>query len=40
MDGLPICEKSRVGFACKNGNMHACGHDMHTAMLLGAAALL
>jgi hypothetical protein len=23
MDGLPICEKSRVGFACKNGNMHA-----------------
>jgi metal-dependent amidase/aminoacylase/carboxypeptidase family protein len=40
MDGLPICEKSRVDFACKNGNMHACGHDMHTAMLLGAAALL
>ena len=40
MDGLPICEKSGVGFACMSGNMHACGHDMHTAMLLGAAALL
>ena len=40
MDGLPIEEKSGVSHACKNGNMHACGHDMHTAMLLGAAKLL
>lgn len=40
MDGLPIRERSGESFACKGGNMHACGHDMHTAMLLCAAALL
>lgn len=40
MDGLPIRERSGESFACKTGKMHACGHDMHTAMLLGAAALL
>ena len=40
MDALPIREEAEVPFACQNGNMHACGHDMHTAMLLGAAELL
>ncbi|MFJ9517939.1 M20 family metallopeptidase [Kitasatospora sp. NPDC101801] len=40
MDGLPVVEKSPVPFAATNGAMHACGHDLHTAMLAGAAHLL
>lgn len=40
MDGLAVTEQAPVPFRSENGAMHACGHDMHTAMLLGAAALL
>ena len=40
MDALPMYENTGLPFACKSGNMHACGHDMHAAMLLGAARLL
>lgn len=40
MDALPITEETNLPFACKAGNMHACGHDLHTAMLMGAAQLL
>ena len=40
MDALPVREETGLPFAAENGNMHACGHDMHTAMLLGAARIL
>src|SRR5690606_28964052 len=49
MDGLPVAEKTGLPFASKatsdyNGQtvpvMHACGHDAHTAILMGAAEVL
>ncbi|GAB3595530.1 M20 metallopeptidase family protein [Microbacterium tumbae] len=40
MDGLPIAEATGLAFAATNGAMHACGHDLHMAGLLGAVWLL
>lgn len=40
MDALPMKEESGEPFACTNDRAHTCGHDLHAAMLLGAAKLL
>lgn len=39
-DGLPMKEETGLAFASNNGNMHGCGHDGHTAILLGVAKVL
>ncbi len=40
MDALAIREETELAYASTTENMHACGHDAHTAMLLGAARVL
>jgi amidohydrolase len=41
MDALPITEETELSFAsAREGTMHACGHDGHTAILLGVAKIL
>lgn len=40
MDALPVDEEVDVDFAAANGAMHACGHDLHTTALIGAARIL
>lgn len=40
MDALSIKEETDLPYSSSNGNMHTCGHDLHTSMLLGAAEIL
>ena len=41
IDALPIQEETHLSYASKvRGKMHACGHDFHTAAILGTAFLL
>lgn len=40
MDALPVHELTGLDYASTNGNMHACGHDLHMSLLVGAAHAL
>ena len=40
MDALPVVEENDLPYRSTNGAMHACGHDLHTAGLVGAARIL
>lgn len=40
MDALPVVERTGLVYAATGGTMHACGHDLHTSMLVGAAHAL
>ena len=40
MDALPVTERTGLAYAADADRMHACGHDLHTTMLAGAARLL
>lgn len=40
MDALPVTEETGLGYASANGAMHACGHDLHMAAIVGAARTL
>ncbi len=40
MDALPVTEHTGLDYAARGSEMHACGHDLHTAMLVGAAQVL
>src|SRR5437764_2671830 len=40
MDALPVQERTGLDYAATGDSMHACGHDLHTTMMVGAARLL